>query len=49
MGKMRNRFNKGKKVRGVNKHTGELGLWRKTQVERTLSAKVFRQMREEEE
>ena len=39
--KLRSRYNKGKKVRGINKITGELGLWRKTQVEKILSRGAF--------
>ena len=52
MARMRSRYNKGKKVRGINRHTGELGLWRRTQVDKVLSATAYRmlqQMREEEE
>ncbi|MAR83273.1 MAG: hypothetical protein CMF55_00560 [Legionellales bacterium] len=53
MKKLRSRYNKGKKVRGVNRITGEVGMWRKTQVDKVLSATAYRMLRkicyEEEE
>ncbi len=52
MSKQRSRYNKGKKVRGVNKYNGQLGFWRKTQVDKVLSATAYRMLQkiyEEEE
>ena len=46
MAKLRNRYTKGKKVRGVNKVTGKLGLWRRTQVDRVLSATAYRMLQQ---
>ena len=41
MSKQRSRYDRGKKVRGVNKETGELGFWRKTQIAKTISKAEF--------
>ena len=41
MSRIRRRYNKGKKVRGINIETGELGFWRKTQVQKRLSRGAY--------
>ena len=46
MARLRNRYNKGKKVRGINKLTGKLGMWRKTQVEKPLSRGAYNMLRQ---
>ena len=47
MANMRNRYNKGKKVRGFNRHTGVLGRWRRTQVDKVLSATAYRMLQKQ--
>ena len=49
MSKHRSRYNKGKKVRGVNKETGELGFWRRTQVDKVISKAEYMTLIVEEE
>ena len=48
MSKIRNRYNKGKKVRGRNALTNELGLWRRTQVIKRMSKADFEKAMEDE-
>jgi hypothetical protein len=41
--RLRKRYSKGKKVRGIHRETGEAGLWRKTQISRQLNAAEYRE------
>jgi hypothetical protein len=42
--RLRKRYSKGKKVRGIHRETGEAGMWCKTQISRYLNVAEYKEL-----